>query len=176
MRTREYRKEERRAPNHTASDESMAAQAVLESEDVLSIVHKYIEPEAAVAVARVSRDVRSAQRAVLRADPTLLGRIANNAGGLTKGRLMGWFGLSSKEADALPRAQYVRRGGGGFYYLYKEPAFEQAQQMFKMPAGVAAWEARLHARRSETPRFPPMRGLATLKRQRAPRPRSTAST
>ena len=44
----------------------LASQTVLESQDVLSIVHKYIEPEAAVAVARVSRDVGAPAAAVQR--------------------------------------------------------------------------------------------------------------
>ena len=40
---------------------------------------------------------------------------------------MGWFALTSREADALPRAMYARRRpGGGFYYLYRADAFDRA--------------------------------------------------
>ena len=36
-------------------------------------------------------------------------------GGLTKGRLIVLFALTNREADALPRSQLSRRGGGFFY-------------------------------------------------------------
>ena len=49
---------------------------------------------------------------------------ADNARALTKTELMGWFALSSAEANALPRSQYVGRAGGGFYFLYRQPAFK----------------------------------------------------
>ena len=39
--------------------------------------------------------------------------------------MIGWFALTSPEASAIKHAVYVRRGGG-FYYLYRGDAFEQA--------------------------------------------------
>ena len=73
-------------------------------------------------------------------------RVARNAGALTKSQLIGWFGLTSLEADALPRSQYVRLRGPGFYFLYRAAAFDRALDDCLVSA--EEWEARLRARGS----------------------------
>ena len=59
---------------------------------------------------------------------------------------MGWFALTSLEADALPRSQYVRLRGPGFYFLYRAAAFDQA--LDGCLGSAKEWEARLRARGS----------------------------
>ena len=91
---------------------------------------------------------RAAQRAAIRASPSLLAAAARNADrALTKTALMGWFALTSSEADALPRAKYARaRPGGGFYYLYRADAFDRAAEVVAARDGM--WASRLDRRRS----------------------------
>ena len=102
------------------------ATSVLECVDVASCIVEHLEPASIVALARVGRGVRAAQRDAIRGAPRLLVAAACNRGALTKTQLMGWFALTSAEANALPRARYVRMRGGGFYFLYREGAFELA--------------------------------------------------
>jgi hypothetical protein len=60
---------------------------------------------------------------------------------------MGWFALTSREADALPRAMYARRRpGGGFYYLYRADAFDRAATVVAARDGM--WAEWLDRRRS----------------------------
>ena len=123
---------------------TMAVRAVLESEDIASLIAEYLDPTSIVALGRVSRDVRAALRTAIRGAPSLLVRAAGNTGALTKTQLMGFLALTSAEADALPRSQYVRLRGSGFYFLYRAAAFDQALANF---LGTAEeWEGRLRAR------------------------------
>jgi hypothetical protein len=124
----------------------MAVSVVLESEDLTSLIVEYLDPTSIVALGRVSRDVRTAMRSAIRGAPNLLVRVARNAGALTKSQLIGWFGLTSLEADALPRSQYVRLRGPGFYFLYRAAAFDRALDDCLVSA--EEWEARLRARGS----------------------------
>ena len=94
----------------------------------------------------VSRSARTGLRAAIRGAPDLLVRAACNAGALTKTQLMGWFALTSLEADALPRSQYMRLRGPGFYFLYRAAAFDQA--LYGCLGSAKEWEARLRARGS----------------------------
>ena len=124
----------------------MTIEVVLESEDLTSLIVECLDPTSIVALGRVSRNVRTALRAAIRGAPNLLVRAACNAGTLTKTQLIGWFALTSLEADALPRSQYVRLRGPGFYFLYRAAAFDRALDDCLVSA--EAWEARLRARGS----------------------------
>ena len=122
----------------------MTVEVVLESEDLTSLIVAYLDPASIVALGCVSHSVRTALRAAIRGAPNLLVRAACNAGALTKTQLMGWFALTSIEADALPRSQYVRLRGSGFYFLYRAAAFDQA--FVDCLVSAEEWEARLRAR------------------------------
>jgi len=122
----------------------MTPKAVLESEDLMSLIMEHIDPTSIVALSRVSRNARIALRAAIRGTPGLLVKAACNAGALTKTQLMGWFALTSFEADALPRSQYMRLRGPGFYFLYRAAAFDQA--LDDCLGSAKEWEARLRAR------------------------------
>ena len=124
----------------------MTAEAVLEGEDLMSLIMEPLAPTSIVALGRVSRDARAAVRAAIRRAPDLLVKAACNAGALTKTQLMGWFALTSLEADALPRSQYMRLRGPGFYFLYRAAAFDQA--LDGCLGSAKEWEARLRARGS----------------------------
>ena len=124
----------------------MTAEAILEGEDLMSLVVVYLDPTSIVALGRVSRNARTGLRAAIRGAPDLLVRAACNAGALTKTQLMGWFALTSPEADALPRSQYMRLRGPGFYFLYRAAAFDQA--LDDCLGSAKEWEARLRARGS----------------------------
>ena len=91
----------------------MTIEVVLESEDLMRLIVEHLDPTSIVALGRVSRDARTALRAAIRGAPDLLVRAACNACALTKTQLMGWFALTSAEADALPRSQYMRLRGSG---------------------------------------------------------------
>ena len=121
---------------------------VLESEDIASLIAEQLCPTSIVALGRVSRDVRVALRVAIRGAPSLLVRAARNAGALTKTQLMGFLALTSAEADALPRSQYVRLRGSGFYYLYRAAAFELA--LTNVLRSAVEWEERLRARGTST--------------------------
>lgn len=124
-------------------------QSVFESADLIEVVLGHLDPMSIVALGRVNRGVRAAQRVALRGDPRLLVQAAENARSLTKTQMMGWFALRSAEADTMPRSQYVRRRcSGGFYYLYREPAFARVLGGdAPLLTGIAEWEARLRTRR-----------------------------
>ena len=117
---------------------------MLECVDVASCIMEHLEPASIVALARVGRGVRAAQRGAIRGTPRLLVAAACNVGALTKTQLMGWFALTSAEANTLPRARYVRMRGSGFYFLYREGAFELA--LSAILKGADEWEARVRAR------------------------------
>ena len=120
------------------------ATSVLECVDVASCVMEHLEPPSIVALARVGRGVRAAQRDAIRGTPRLLVAAACNVRALTKAQLIGWFALTSAEANTLPRARYVRMRGGGFYFLYREGAFELA--LSTILKGADEWDARVRAR------------------------------
>lgn len=124
-------------------------ETVLDCTDLAILVLGGLDPASMVALGRVSRSVRAARSAAIGASPRLLVQIAENARALTKTQLMGWFALSSAEADALPRAQYMRRAGG-FYFLYRQPAFKQVLDGREKTilTGVADWNARLKKRQA----------------------------
>ena len=126
----------------------MAVGVIFESEDLASLVAEYLDPTSIVAFGRVNRDIRAALRAAIRGAPSLLVRAASNAGALTKTQLMGFLALTSAEADSLPRSQYVRLRGSGFYFLYRAAAFDQALANFL--GSAEEWEARLRARGKAT--------------------------
>ena len=67
----------------------MTAEAVLESQDLMSLIMEHLDPTSIVALSRVSRDARAAVRAAIRGTPDLLVKGARNAGALTKTQLMG---------------------------------------------------------------------------------------
>ena len=127
--------------------EKMAVGMVLGSEDLASLVAEHLDHTSIVALGRVSRGVRSALRSAIRGAPHLLARGARNAGALTKTQLMGFFALTSAEADTLPRSQYVRLRGPGFYFLYRGAAFDHALAVL---LSADEWEARLRARAADT--------------------------
>ena len=124
----------------------MTAEAILEGEDLMSLIMEPLAPTSIVALGRVCRNARTGLRAAIRGTPDLLVKGARNAGALTKTQLMGWFALTSLEADALPRSQYVRLRGPGFYFLYRAAAFDQA--LDGCLGSAKEWEARLRARGS----------------------------
>lgn len=124
----------------------MTAEAILESEDLMSLIVTYLDPTSIMALGRVSRSARTGLRAAIRGAPDLLVRAACNAAALTKTQLMGWFALTSFEADALPRSKYKRLRGRGYYFLYRAAAFDQA--LDGCLGSAKEWEARLRARGS----------------------------
>ena len=97
------------------------------------------------ALGRVSRAVRAAQRSAISNSPQLLVAAALNSDVLTKSRLMGWFALQSAEADTLPRTKH-KRLAGGFYFLYRQPAFERVLGTYLGNAKPKVWEERLRLR------------------------------
>ena len=116
-----------------------------ESPDLTALVLRNLDPVSVVALGRVSREIRAAQRSAIHAESlSLLVTVASNAKTLTKGQFRGWFALSSMEADALPREMCTRRAGG-LYYLYRAPAFELVVHGGLL-RDVCDWETRLHLR------------------------------
>ena len=76
-------------------------------------------------------------------DGTLVLQVAKRAQYLTKRALMGLLGLSSREANELPRATKPRRGGG-IMYLYPVGTVDRAWG--EMVGGMEAWRSRLMER------------------------------
>ena len=56
--------------------------------------------------------------------------------------------MQSAEADTLPRTKH-KRLAGGFYFLYRQPAFERVLGTYLGSAKV--WEDRLQLRRAKPP-------------------------
>ena len=133
----------------------------LESPDIAILVLSRLNTTSMVALGRVSRAVRAAQRSAISNSPQLLVAAALNSDVLTKSRLMGWFALQSAEADTLPRTKH-KRLAGGFYFLYRQPAFERVLGTYLGDAKV--WEDRLQLRRANP--LPPK--LHCRKRPMAP--------
>ena len=123
-------------------------ESLLACPDLVETLLRHLDHVSIVALSRTCSAARTAQRAAIRASPSLLAAAARNADrALTKTALMGWFALTSCEADALPRAMYARtRPGGGFYYLYRDDAFDGATAVVAARGGT--WAERLDRRRS----------------------------
>ena len=134
----------------------------LESTDVAVLVLSSLNTTSMVALGRVSRAVRAAQRGAISNSPQLLVAAALNSNVLTKSRLMGWFALQSAEADTLPRTKH-KRHAGGFYFLYRQPAFERVLGTYLL-GNAKDWEERLQLRRANP--LPPK--LHCRKRPMAP--------
>ena len=100
-----------------------------------------------VALSRVSRSLRVVQRRAISDSPQLLVAAALNTNSLTKGQLMGWFALQGAEADMLPRTRH-KRLAGGYYFLYRQPAFESVLASY-LNTDAKYWEERLQLRRAE---------------------------
>ena len=120
----------------------------LESPDIAILVLSGLNTTSMVALGRVSRAVRAAQRSAISNSPQLLVAAALNSDVLTKSRLMGWFALQSAEADTLPRTKH-KRLAGGFYFLYGQPAFECVLGTYLCNA--KEWEERLQLRQVKPP-------------------------
>lgn len=138
-------------------------EVLLSCPDLVETLLCHIDHASSVALGRTCSAARTAQRAAIRANPLLLAAAARNADrALTKTTLMGWFALTSREADALPRAVYARRRpGGGCYYLYRDDAFDRAATVVAARDGM--WAERLDRRQSwakagELKRPPPAGG------------------
>ena len=115
---------------YTHASTSMSAcgvsiEALLSCPDLLESILRHLDHSSFAALGRVCWSARVAERAAVRANPALLAVAARNGGrAFTKSACMGWFALTSCEADTLPRSMHARtRPGGGFYYLYHDSAF-----------------------------------------------------
>lgn len=112
--------------------------AVTENGDLMRLVLAKLEPRSYVYASRVCKQWRDVCR-----DATLAIGSAKAAAWLTKRVMMGMLGLSSAEADALPRETH-RRYGGGVMYVYPCDAVDEAWDRFVK--SDAAWRARLEKR------------------------------
>ena len=124
----------------------MSILALLDSSDVATLVFGYLNTTSMVALSRVSRGLRAVQRRAISDSPQLLVAAALNTNALTKGQLMGWFALQGAEADMLPRTRH-KRLAGGYYFLYRQPAFETVLASYLTDA--KDWEDRLQLRRAK---------------------------
>ena len=123
----------------------MSLVELLESTDVATLVLGRLDTTSMVNLSRVSRGVRVVQRKAISDSPQLLVAAALNTNALTKGQLMGWFALQGAEADMLPRTRH-KRLAGGYYFLYRQPAFETVLASYLTDA--KDWEDRLQLRRA----------------------------
>ena len=121
--------------------------ALLEASDVATLVFGCLNTTSMVALSRVSRGLRAVQRRAISDSPQLLVAAALNTNSLTKGQLMGWFALQGAEADMLPRTRH-KRLAGGYYFLYRQPAFESVLASY-LNTDAKYWEERLQLRRAE---------------------------
>ena len=121
------------------------AEALLSCPDLVETLLSLLDHVSSVALSRTCSAALAAQRAAIRANPLLLAAAARNADrAFTKTALMGWFALTSTEADALPRTRHHRRGGG-YYYLYRDAAFDRAAAVIGARDGL--WAERRARRR-----------------------------
>ena len=127
---------------------SMPIIALLEASDVATLVFGCLNTTSMVALSRVSRSLRVVQRRAISDSPQLLVAAALNTNSLTKGQLMGWFALQGAEADMLPRTRH-KRLAGGYYFLYRQPAFESVLLASYLNTDAKYWEERLQLRRAE---------------------------
>ena len=126
----------------------MSLVELLESTDVATLVLGRLDTTSMVNLSRVSRGVRVLQRKAISDSPQLLVAAALNTNALTKGQLMGWFALKGVEADMLPRTRH-KRLAGGYYFLYRQPAFESVLLASYLNTDAKYWEERLQLRRAE---------------------------
>jgi len=124
----------------------MSLVELLESTDVATLVLGRLDTTSMVNLSRVSRGVRVVQRKAISDSPQLLVAAALNTNALTKGQLMGWFALQGAEADMLPRTRH-KRLAGGYYFLYRQPAFERVLASYLTE--TKDWEDRLQLRWAE---------------------------
>ena len=124
----------------------MAFVKLLESIDAATLVLGCLDTASMIALSRTSRRVRAAQRTAISNSPQLLVAAALNANALTKRELMGWFALQSAEADMLPRTKH-KRLAGGYYFLYRQPAFESVLGSYL--GNAKDWEERLQLRQAK---------------------------
>jgi hypothetical protein len=117
---------------------------VLSNEDLIALIlhHARLNPHEIVYAGRVC----TIWRAACRADASLLMAAARSRPFLTKGLLVGLFGLSSAEANALPRTTCDRGGHGGFMHMYDERAIARA---LPVVGGLDGWKQRLARRAME---------------------------
>jgi hypothetical protein len=116
---------------------SGAARAVLENDDLLAWILSHTDATGFVTAGRVARQ----WRAVCHRDASLVIAAARTSF-LTKRVLVGLLGLSSTEADALPRQTLARRGGG-VMHVYPSEVVDRA---WLVVGGAEAWRARLVGR------------------------------
>ena len=109
---------------------------------------------------------------VCREDERVLRGVAAYQGGLTKGVFMKLFAVSSREADALPRAKCLRFGGG-HYFLYNADAVDA----ILAAGGINTWRDRLRHRAANPciVRWPSQLGCIRQSSQQEERLRAKAS-
>ena len=104
----------------------------------LILQHAPLTPQTFVAVSRVSKTWRS----LCLNDQQLLVQSLARCKYITKGTLMGLFGLTSAEANRLPRSVNMRRDGG-IMYTY-DPS--QVQRALTVSGGMSGRQERLAKR------------------------------
>lgn len=125
------------------TDHPRACSEVLSNEDLVALIlrHARLNPHQFVYAGRVC----TTWRAACRADASLLLAAARSRPFLTKGLLVGLFGLSSAEANALPRITCDRRLGG-VMHMYDERAIVRA---LAVVGDLDGWKQRLARRALE---------------------------
>lgn len=114
---------------------------VVESEDLVGVILAIatFDPDTYVAIGRVCKLWRN----VCRRDASVAIATARGAACLNKRLLMGCLGLTSGEADQLPRSTWPR-SDGGFMYVYSSDVVVDAWDRFI--GDVDRWHERLAAR------------------------------
>ena len=103
---------------------------LLEQPDTCALVLGHLDPRGAIALGRTCRGAHAAFRTGVADSLQLLATIAGNHDRLlTKAHFMGFFALSSAEADSLPR-QVRPRKGGGYFFLYGPSAYDGVPQLY----------------------------------------------
>ena len=135
---------------------------VLEHTDLISLVLARLDPKETSALSQTCRDAHAVLRSTLDTSPKLLVAIARNSTrDMLKLHVMGWFGLTSAEADGLPRLTRPRKGGG-FCYLYSRAAYERVPVLytesgFNYTTRISHRNAsRIDNRRTKSPRYDPV--------------------
>ena len=110
------------------------------NDDLVGLILQYapLTPQTLVVVSRVSR----AWRSVCLRDEQVLLRALSRCKYITKGTVMGLVGLTSAEADRLPRTVSMRRDGGLMYQY--DPS--QVKRALDVKGGMVGRQARLAKR------------------------------
>ena len=113
---------------------------VMANDDLVSLIlrHAPLTPQLFVVASRVNK----AWRSVCLRDEQLLLKSLARCKYCTKGTVMGLFGLTSAEANRLPRSVSMRRDGGLMYQY--DPS--QVQRAFALSGGMAGRKMRLAKR------------------------------